>query len=193
MEKKNKRSYAANFHTHCYLDDGIGTLEEYVMAAKQTDLTALGFSCHTPMPFSDDWHMAPEDFPVYCREISRLHKASTASIELYTGLELDYLEDSGILAGMEYVPDIDYCLASVHYMKNIKTNTYLTIDGPVEEFESLLQDNFNGDIKAMVEYYFASEKKLMQNHNFDILGHCDLIKKRNTNNRFFNENVWILG
>lgn len=40
----------------------------------------------------------------------------------------------------------------------------------------------------MVKEYFNLEIEMLNLGGFDILGHCDLIKKRNTDNRFFDQN-----
>ncbi|MFA7371352.1 MAG: histidinol-phosphatase [Sphaerochaetaceae bacterium] len=179
----------SNFHTHCSLDDGTGALEDYVRQAISQDLSALGFSCHTPMPFFDEWHMKKADFPYYLEEINRLRELYKDEIELYIGLELDYLEDTGELAGSEYSDYLDFTIASLHMMKHAKSGQYLTIDGPVKEFVTLLEDNFSGDIRRFATHYFSLQEKMVNTYKFDILGHCDLIKKRNSYNLFFDEHA----
>lgn len=181
--------YPSNCHTHCYLDDGHESLESYVVQALKIGFTSIGFSCHTPLNSqNDEWRLQAEDYPVYIDEISRLKQKYSEKIEIYAGLEMDYLDDTGTLAGSEFADDLDYSIASVHGMFHKPTGTYLTIDGPVEEFEILLRDNFSGDIRQMVAYYYDLQKSLIRNYTFDVLAHCDLIKKRNTNNRFFDQN-----
>ncbi|MBL7006053.1 MAG: histidinol-phosphatase [Spirochaetia bacterium] len=182
-------TYPSNCHTHCYLDDGQESLESYAVKAISLGFTSLGYSCHTPLNSQpDEWRMQAEDFSIYIDEVTRLKNVYCSKIEIYAGLEMDYLDDSGLLAGMEYAEFLDFSIASVHGMYHKPSGTYLTIDGPVEEFETLLRDNFSGDIRKMVSCYFDLQKSLIRNHTFDVLAHCDLIKKRNINNRFFNQN-----
>ncbi len=181
----NRSRITGSYHTHCGLDDGQGTMEEIVLSAISKGFTALGFSCHTPITPEDDWHMKRDDFPYYLGELKRLKEVYKDRIELYAGLELDYIEEDNSLAGSEYKEELDYTLASVHLMKHKKSGTYLSIDGPIEEFTSLLEDNFNGSIEAFVTHYFALQEKLIETHSVDFLGHCDLMKKHNKENRFF--------
>ncbi len=181
----NRSRITGSYHTHCGLDDGHGTMEEIVLSAISKGFTALGFSCHTPITPEDDWHMKRDDFPYYLGELKRLKDVYRDRIELYAGLELDYLEGTDELAGSEYAEDLDYTIASVHMMKHEKSGTYLSIDGPIEEFTTLLEDNFAGSIEDFVSHYFTLQKRMMRSHSFDILGHCDLMKKHNRDNRFF--------
>ncbi len=176
-----------NFHTHCDLDDGSGPMEEYVQSALSKGFSALGFSCHAPGALHDDWHMKKEDFPYYLEEIDRLRSLYRDRIELYIGLELDFIEDTEELSGAEYRGQVDYTIGSVHVMKHAKSEKYLSIDGPVDEFEMLLHDNFNGEMQRFAEHYFSLVERMMQLHAFDILGHCDLIKKRNGDHTYFDE------
>ncbi len=178
-----------NFHTHCDLDDGNGPMEEYVQSALSKGFSALGFSCHAPGALNDDWHMRKEDFPFYLEEIDRLRSLYRDRIELYVGLELDFVEDTENLVGSEYKDQVDYTIGSVHVMKHAKSDQYLTLDGPIDEFEMLLQDNFNGDIQRFAEHYFSLVERMITLHSFDILGHCDLIKKRNGDGEYFDLNA----
>lgn len=187
--RMNAKSYPSNCHTHCCLDDGQKSLESYVVQALKIGFTSLGFSCHTPLHSqSDEWRLQAEDFPIYINEISRLKQEYGSKIEIYAGLEMDYLDETKELAGSEYSEVLDFSIAAVHGMYHKPTGTYLTIDGPVEEFELLLKDNFSGNIREMVSYYYHLQKCLIRNYTFDVLAHCDLIKKRNTNNTYFDQN-----
>jgi histidinol-phosphatase (PHP family) len=73
-------------------------------------------------------------------------------------------------------------------MKHTKSGMYLSIDGPIAEFETLLQDNFRGDIQKFATHYFTLQERMISQHSFDLLGHCDLMKKHNTINNYFDPN-----
>lgn len=166
-------------------------MEEYVLSALSKGFTSLGFSCHTPWEVADGWHMRPGDFAIYIEEIDRLRRAYHDRLEIYVGLELDYLEDTQEMVGDVYRDKLDYTIGSVHLMRHAKSDRYLAIDGPLEEFETLLQDNFNGDVQRFVGHYFELQERMISSHRFDILGHCDLMRKRNEGNRFFDpEEPW---
>jgi histidinol-phosphatase (PHP family) len=163
----------------------MGELEDYVKEAISQGFSALGFSCHTPGKLQDVWHMKNEDFPYYIEEINRLKILYGKEIELYIGLELDYLEDTEELVGNEFLEHLDFTIASLHMMRHAKSDQYLTIDGPMDEFKTLLKDNFGGDIKKFAAHYFTLQERMIESYSFDILGHCDLIKKRNSHHQFF--------
>jgi histidinol-phosphatase (PHP family) len=175
----------SNFHTHCHLDDGQGSMEEYVLNALSKGFNALGFSCHAPGILKDNWHMREEDFPYYLEEIGRLRTQYRDRIEIYVGLELDYLEGNDTLVGSEYLDQLDYTIASLHLMQHTQSGEYLSFDGPLEDFETLLHDNWQGDVQQFVTHYFTLQERMLANHTFDLLGHCDLIKKHNRDNRYF--------
>ena len=184
-EQQTECTPRTNYHTHCELDDGKSSLEEYVLRARDLGYDHLGFSCHTPMAEDDAWHLKKCDFPRYLEDVRDLKEYHRSSISIHTGLELDYLELTGELAGSQYMKELDYTIGSVHMMYHRRSQSYLSVDGPVEEFETLLAENFAGDIRSMVAYYFKLQEQMITMHTFDILGHCDLIKKRNTDCRFF--------
>ncbi|MHC1692858.1 MAG: histidinol-phosphatase [Sphaerochaetaceae bacterium] len=184
MQPKTRLS---NFHTHCCFDHGIGDMEEYCLKALSLGFSALGFSCHAPYGLQDGWHMQQSNIEPYFAEIQRMKELYGERLEIYAGLEMDYLETTGQLIGMEYRDRLDYTIASVHMIKHRYSDRYLTVDGPMDEFELLLNDNFKGDIQALATYYYHLEETLIERFPFDLLGHCDLIKKRNKGNRFFNQ------
>ena len=178
--------YPANMHTHCYLDDGKEEMAAYVKRALSLGFRTLGFSCHTPISNQEDsWRASREGIETYFTEFRRLKELYGNEIELYCGMELDYLDRDGELAGMEYIDRLDFTIASVHGMFHEPTGRYLNVDGPVEEFELLLADNFGSDIETMVDTYFRLQADMIRKYSFDILAHCDLIRKRNTGNRYF--------
>jgi histidinol-phosphatase (PHP family) len=180
--------YPANYHTHSYLDDGQGPLEAYAEQAVRLGFTALGFSGHAPLERqSDDWRMTMDALPVYFAEIRRLKERYLGRLEIYSGLEVDYLDDTGEMAGSEYADELDYTIASLHGMLHEPSGLYLTVDSSRDEFGTLLRDNFSNDITAMVSRYYELQKRMIREHEFDILGHCDLIKKMNAGNFYFNQ------
>lgn len=178
-----------NYHTHCYLDDGEGKPEEYVQEALRRGLRALGFSCHAPLPFPQDWVLSKEKLQAYVREISALKKRFAGEIEIYLGLEVDYLPgvmgtSSSSIAALR----LDFTVGSVHFLHNSATDEQLTIDGPEEEYQRLLEEGFGGDIKRMVREYYQLLREMVSEHTPDIIGHFDVIKKNNPGGKYFDEN-----
>lgn len=181
----------SNFHTHCYLDDGQESLEAYVLKALSLNFNALGFSCHAPVPFDDEGHLRSEDFDSYLKTIYELKAAYKDRIEIYAGLELDYLEQSNEMAGSEYVDRLDFTIGSLHVMYCNDEFGYLSIDYRPEDFEKILDCRFSGNIKDMVSHFWHLQTLMVEQHRFSFFGHCDAIKKLNEGNRYFNaQEAW---
>ena len=84
----------SNFHSHCTFCDGRSHPEDFVKFAVARGFRAYGFSSHAPLPFETSWNMTKDDMPEYLAEIDRLKKKYERKIELYVGLEIDYLDET---------------------------------------------------------------------------------------------------
>lgn len=183
---KFQYAHCANLHNHCYLDDGQSKPGEYVDQAIRLGFSAIGFSCHAPLPFDLPWHLSHDKFRQYKKEITDLKKQYKDRVEIYLGLEIDYLEDAWGPSHPWFADlDLDYCVGSVHFVYSSANNQYLPLDGSIDELEEILSTCFDGDKKRLVADYFRLQKALLANHSFDILAHCDLIKKLNIDNWLF--------
>lgn len=178
----------SNFHTHCLFCDGVGHPDEYVKKAISLGFKSLGFSSHAPVHFSNTWTMQPENVQKYCKEISILKEKYKEKINIYLGMEVDYFKEvSGPKSKKIRDLNLDYTLGSVHFIKNNETGEYLAVDGNEEEYLRILNEIFNGDIKEFVKEYYNLIRKMVIEHEPDIIGHIDLIKKNNKNNKYFSE------
>jgi len=79
-----------------------------------------------------------------------------------------------------------YFIGSAHYVKGPKTGRYYEIDWREEDLRACIDNDFDGDGLAVTEAYFANVAKVAEKKP-TILGHFDLIKKINDNNKFFDE------
>ena len=181
MTLKNTKT---NYHTHNSLCDGRGRLEEYVDQARHRGLRALGFSSHAPLPFANDWTLREQDLKTYCEQVRALK--GNPELEVYLGLEIDYLGDLMGPADHRWEPyNLDYKIGSVHMLED--QGSYYSVDGPDEEFAHLLNQVFEGDGTALAAAYFALVGEMVEEGGFDILGHLDLIKKKNDRLAFLDE------
>ncbi|MBI9101140.1 MAG: histidinol-phosphatase [Spirochaetales bacterium] len=178
-----------NYHNHCYLDDGNGELFEHADSAIKNGLTGLGFSCHAPLPFINEWTLTTKTLPTYLEGVKKLKSEYKERLDIALGLEVDYIPGK-MGPSSQWIKDLklDYVIGSVHMLEDPATGTYYDVDGPDEGFLHLLKNVYKNDIKKMVAAYFHAEISLMEEHEFDILGHCDLIKKKNKDNKFFDQN-----
>jgi len=178
-----------NYHTHNDLCDGKGTLEDYVRTASEKGFTALGFSSHAPVPFETDWHLTEENLVTYLSEIRRLKDVWKDKVQVYAGLEIDYI--SGLQAPSDprwKSLGLDYRIGSAHNSVSLDANPeYACVDGPIDGVMRLLDSCHGGSWEDMSGEYYHRVAELIQLGGFDILGHLDLIKKHNRGDVYFRE------
>ncbi|AZQ61436.1 histidinol-phosphatase HisJ family protein [Flammeovirga pectinis] len=173
------------FHTHTLFCDGKSQLEQYIEAAIELGIKAYGFSSHSPVPFDTTWNMKREKLNDYLKEIERLKDKYKGRIQIYAGLEVDYVPEE---CGVHSFPQIDYSIGSVHFVEQNDEGEYWEIDNTKTIFRKGLKEVFEDDIKAAVEDYIALNIEMLQNDTPDVLGHLDKIKMHNTTEKLFDEN-----
>ena len=111
-----------NIHTHttrCRHADGSD--EDYILTAIDAGYTALGFSDHAPMPFSEGYYstmrMYPEQLPEYICSLTALRERYGDRIELKIGLEVEYYPGlfSDFLRLIAPYP-VEYLLLGQHFL-----------------------------------------------------------------------------
>lgn len=117
--------------------------------------------------------MEREDVPDYLHEIRRLKQQYADEIEIYAGMEIDYL-DAGSNPGIEYFRQLplDYRIGSVHLLESLEDGL-IDIDTPVGRFKTILPLYFGNNLEKMVRNYFAKLMAMVETGGFDILGHAD--------------------
>ncbi len=179
----------ANFHTHCYLCDGEGAPADYARAAVERGLVALGFSSHAPLPFPVDWVMTRGGLSRYSEEAARAVRVVDGKLPVFVGLEIDYVPDLVAPDGDAFPEiELDYIIGSVHFVRG-DADEYLTVDGPIDEFLETLDRGFSGDAKALVGEYLANIRSMLTNYRPDVLGHIDVVRKNNGEDRFFDSSA----
>ena len=104
-----------NYHTHSTFCDGHSPMEDFVKAAVAMGFTSLGFSSHAPLPYRTRWTMDAPRMLHYLAEFERLRAAYSSLIDLFVGLEIDYLTPAHCPAS-EYFTSLplDFRIGSVH-------------------------------------------------------------------------------
>jgi len=72
----------------------------------------LGFSSHAPIPFDCAWTMKKQALEPYIFEINELKK-SNPQIEIYAGLEVDYIP--GVTSPGHFQGQLDYTILQTFY------------------------------------------------------------------------------
>lgn len=183
-------SILANYHTHSVFCDGNSTLEEVAKSAFDCGIKYLGFSSHSAYPATTGCEMHPENFQKYKATIEELKKQYSGKMEVFFGFEADYLPPLS-WPDYSYYKNFnpDYLIGSVHFVWNhdVPQNGTMTVDDETEKVKNGLENIFFGDGKKMVQTYFDHQRQMLKSCDFDIIGHIDLIRKRNAALKFFSE------
>lgn len=173
-----------NYHSHSHYCDGKGSLEEQVQGAIAQGLRAFGFSSHCPVWFENKWSMKAERLSDYLRETAALKERYKEQIELYIGLEIDFLPNQ---LGSNNFPMLDYCVGSVHYVELNQFGQPWEIDGSSVEFLECLDICYGGNIQTVIQKYYGIIREMVETNPPQIVGHLDKIKMHNTARHLFDE------
>jgi histidinol-phosphatase (PHP family) len=162
-----------NYHSHCSFCDGRAPLEEFVKEAIRQGFYSYGVSSHAPLPFPTQWTMEWEQMEAYLDEFKNLRSKYADEIELYVGLEIDYLneESNPSVARFTELP-LDYRIGSVHLLYDA-AGEVVDIDCSPAVFKERVDRHFNGDFLRVVRMYFDRLFRMVELGGFDILGHAD--------------------
>ena len=159
--------------------DGRSAPAEFARFAIANHFRAYGFSSHAPLPFETFWNMTKDDMPEYLQEIGRLKDKHKEQLEIYVGLEIDYL-DPTYNASIPYFRalPLDYRIGSIHFLPlawPLAEKNMMCIDGSYEEFAHSVDQHYQGDIRLLVGHYFRSLREMLEAGGIDIVGHMDKI------------------
>ena len=162
-----------NYHSHCSFCDGRAPLEEFVKEAITQGFYSYGVSSHAPLPFPTQWTMEWGQMEAYLDEFKNLRSKYADEIELYVGLEIDYLneESNPSVARFTELP-LDYRIGSVHLLYDA-AGEVVDIDCSPAVFKERVDRHFNGDVLRVVRMYFDRLFRMVELGGFDILGHAD--------------------
>jgi histidinol-phosphatase (PHP family) len=186
-----------SLHTHTIFCDGEDDVETMCRSAREKGLVSIGFSAHAPVTAKtgivSDWHLKDEKLGEYIASVKAARKRWQGKISVYLGLEVDYIK--GLMGPADrdiQALGLDYIIASVHYLVPPNGLPPFTIDGSPEELEQGIREGYGGSGEALMNAYWDAVRDMMADGGFDILGHIDLVKKYNTNGRWFNPQgkVW---
>lgn len=164
-----------NYHSHCHLCDGRTAFELFVEEAIKQNFKAYGLSSHAPLPFSTSWTLKKENVQKYFSQFERIKQKYSEQIELYIGMEIDYLDaqNNPASAYFQQMP-LDYRIGSVHLLSGT-SGEVVDIDTSPEQFRQNLQLHLGGNIHRVVSDYFEKAMLMIQAGGFDFLGHADKI------------------
>ena len=166
-----------NYHTHTVFCDGKAEAVCFVEEAIRQNVSALGFSAHAPVNFPTSWTINPSRLDAYYSEIQRLKKEYAGQLEIYCGLEADFIpnilgEIQPLYAGYDW----DYIIGSVHFLGTRPNGRHWCIDGSNEEFREGWHELMGNDPLQPVRTYFENTREMIRVMQPDIIGHIDKLK-----------------
>ena len=193
----------ASYHVHTNHCDGNDTARAMAEAAVAAGMNDIGFTAHAAWPFASEWHLKPEAYPAYGAEIAGLKEEFKDSLRVLLGFEADYI--AGVTAPdpefyARFNPDL--LIGSVHYVparespparKRVRAKPenpgLWAVDAPADEVARGIEACFAGDGRRAAESYWAAVRDMVSTCRFDIVGHLDVIRKRNGSLKFFDESA----
>lgn len=180
-----------NLHTHTIYCDGKNQPEDYVKEAVKKEMSALGFSCHSPLPFDNGYSIKEYDIEKYVTEIRLLQEKYKKQLQIFPGFEFDYVP--GISENPEPLRkrmNADFIIGSVHMVRNKQNGKLWFIDGPESNYINGLASVFDNNIKLAVTSYFEQVTEMALKLQPDIIGHIDKVKMHNKNRFFLEKDSW---
>lgn len=173
-----------NFHTHSLFDDGKSSIHEMAQSAYEHGMSVLGFSGHGFNPM-DACSMSEEDTLRYLEEVKNEKETWKGKMEIVCGIEQDF-------ANVLDCTPFAYVIGSVHYLDTPQGP--MPIDESPEGFDRLLEQGYNGNIRAMAEDYYRHVRRMLETREeITICGHLDLIAKYNEQEQYFPFDAdWVL-
>ena len=180
--------HLTNLHTHSLYCDGSCSPEEMVLSAINNNFDSLGISSHGPVNKETDWNIKQDKVEEYIEEVKRLKEKYKDKIEIFLGMELDYIPGAGFTdLCLSLMKRLDYYIGSVHYLGTLKNGYMWTVDYNIEELLKGLEESFGGNIRKAVETYYETISEMAERYQPPIIGHLDLFNKNNKDNILFDE------
>lgn len=160
-----------DYHTHTLLcKHAEGNAEDYILRALDLGFNEIGCSEHIPMPdgFDEKHRMSLGEYmSMYAPQISRLREQYKGRINVRRGIEADFFPGTEEwVRGFIAENDFDYVIGSVHFLGTWGFDDIVFVHQYDER-----------DVDTVYEQYFRAVSRSAASGLFDIIGHCDLVKK----------------
>jgi histidinol-phosphatase (PHP family) len=120
--------------------------------------------------------MPADDMPDYLTEINRLKEKYKDRLEIYAGLEIDYLDET-YNPSIPYFRELplDYRIGSVHFLPVDGQPNMVCIDGAFPDYKKAVDTYFSGDLRKLVKRFYYSTMQMVESGGIDIVGHIDKV------------------
>jgi len=178
----------SNYHCHTKFSDGADLPEDFVKRAIELNMHSIGFSEHGPVPFQTSWNIKADRINEFITEIRRLKNIYSEKIEIYFGLEIDFISklNEEILQSIR-IERLNYTIGSIHFLGFLSDGKPWNTDGPEVLFDQGFKEVFQNDGKKLIENYYGDIINMIYGFKPDIIGHIDKIKLHNDGDKYFSE------
>lgn len=181
-----------NFHQHTSFSDGQEMPDDYACKAVALGLSSIGFSEHSPLPFSNPFSLQDKNIDRYISAIEEVKVNYRDKLNIYRALEMDYIP--GISEDFEFWRKrckLDYLIGSVHLVKPPDVEKLWFTDGPDSKvYDKGIEDFFEGDVKMAVRTFYDQTNQMIETQHFEIIGHFDKVKMHNKGRFFSDKDKW---
>lgn len=166
--------------------------DDYARKAIDIGLSGIGFTEHSPLPFSNPFSLQNEDIDKYIAAVEEVKLSYRNQLNIYRALEMDYVP--GMSEDFDYWRKrckVDYLIGSVHLVKPPGVDKLWFTDGPdYKVYDKGIEDFFDGDIKKAVRAFYDQTNQMIETQDFEIIGHFDKIKMHNRDRFFTDRDQW---
>ncbi len=160
-----------DYHTHTkYCKHADGEVKDYIEQGIKLGLKEIGCSEHIPMPdrFDFEHRMTDSEFvSMYKPAVFSAREKYRDKISIKWGIESEFFPGTEeYVKRFHEIHDFDYVIGSVHFLGE------WGFDNPTDVWK---YDERNVD--DIYEEYFLAVADSAKSGLFDIVGHCDLVKK----------------
>lgn len=160
-----------DYHTHTLLcKHADGEAADYVQRAIELGFDEIGCSEHIPMPggFDERHRMSIDEYTrIYAPAVRELVGRSRDRIRVRRGIEAEYFPGTEAwVAGFIREQELDYVIGSVHFLGSWGFDDIIFVHQYDER-----------NVDEVYEQYFDALKRSATSGLFDIIAHCDLVKK----------------
>ena len=171
--KKDGTLPLVSYHNHSNWSDGLDSLEDMILGARERGLAEYGLSDHwveRPDGSIEEWSMPMDALDAYVDTCLKLKETySTEDFRILLSLEVEYYTENAeeVMAKLKTYP-FDYLIGAVHSVGDFP------VDTSAEDWKIFTTQD---EIDAIFHGYWKKELSLCRSGLYDLIAHLDLPKK----------------
>ena len=116
----------------------------------------------------------------YCQEVRILRSKYSKLIQIYLGLEVDFIENVISPASpIVLFQQLDFTIGTVHFLWGKDGNKVYQLNTNTDTFLKAVKEGFHSNPASLIRTYFAAIRRMVETSKPTIVGHFDLIKMHN--------------